>query len=176
MTVKIRSKNERQRGYSSHGWGHKKKHRGAGNRGGRGRAGYTKHKFVYALIHGHYEGGKLAETGFKTHPSQIEHIRSINLFQLEELAGDKKEINLADYNIQKVLGGGKFSKKLTVKADYFSASALEKIEKAGGKAVPLVESFEKVQEAPKEKAKESKPAEKKEKSESKEIKPKETSE
>jgi large subunit ribosomal protein L15 len=34
----------------------------------------------------------------------------------------------------KVLGNGELSKKLTVKADKFSKSAVEKIEKAGGKA------------------------------------------
>ena len=34
----------------------------------------------------------------------------------------------------KVLGNGELSKKLTVKADKFSKSAAEKIEKAGGKA------------------------------------------
>ena len=34
-----KSKVKTQRGTSSHGWGHKKKHRGAGNRGGKGMAG-----------------------------------------------------------------------------------------------------------------------------------------
>jgi large subunit ribosomal protein L15 len=34
----------------------------------------------------------------------------------------------------KILGNGNISKKLTVKADYFSASAASKIEEAGGKA------------------------------------------
>ena len=34
----------------------------------------------------------------------------------------------------KVLGNGELNKKLTVKADKFSKSAVEKIEKAGGKA------------------------------------------
>ena len=34
----------------------------------------------------------------------------------------------------KVLGGGELEKKLTVKAEKFSKSAAEKIEKAGGKA------------------------------------------
>ncbi|MBQ6501674.1 MAG: uL15 family ribosomal protein, partial [Mogibacterium sp.] len=33
-----------------------------------------------------------------------------------------------------VLGNGELSKKLTVKAEKFSKSAVEKIEKAGGKA------------------------------------------
>ena len=34
-----KSKVSRMRGTSSHGWGHKKKHRGAGHRGGKGLAG-----------------------------------------------------------------------------------------------------------------------------------------
>ena len=34
----------------------------------------------------------------------------------------------------KILGNGTIEKKLTVKADKFSATAIEKIEKAGGKA------------------------------------------
>ena len=34
----------------------------------------------------------------------------------------------------KILGDGELTKKLTVKANAFSASAKEKIEKAGGKA------------------------------------------
>ena len=37
----------------------------------------------------------------------------------------------------KVLGNGNLEKKLTVKAKYFSKSAIEKIEKAGGKAEVL---------------------------------------
>ncbi len=42
MTINKRKKNARQRGSWTHGWGSKKKHRGAGNRGGRGMAGTGK--------------------------------------------------------------------------------------------------------------------------------------
>jgi len=42
----------------------------------------------------------------------------------------------------KVLGDGNLTKKLTVIAHAFSASAKEKIEKAGGKAVTIFESLE----------------------------------
>ena len=42
MTVNKRKKNSRQRGSHTHGWGAMKKHRGAGNRGGRGAAGSGK--------------------------------------------------------------------------------------------------------------------------------------
>ena len=39
MLNKKRTKSSRQRGSMTHGWGHKKKHRGAGNRGGKGLSG-----------------------------------------------------------------------------------------------------------------------------------------
>lgn len=39
MLKNKKSKSVRQRGQSSHGWGHKKKHRGSGHRGGFGLAG-----------------------------------------------------------------------------------------------------------------------------------------
>ena len=42
MVINKRKKNSRQRGSWTHGWGEKKKHRGAGHRGGRGRAGTGK--------------------------------------------------------------------------------------------------------------------------------------
>ena len=42
------------------------------------------------------------------------------------LVGDKKPV--------KILGDGELTKKLTVKANAFSAAAKEKIEKAGGSA------------------------------------------
>ena len=42
MVVRKRKKNSRQHGSTTHGWGAMKKHRGAGNRGGRGLAGTGK--------------------------------------------------------------------------------------------------------------------------------------
>jgi len=50
-----------------------------------------------------------------------------------------KAKNLANYNyrVLKVLGTGEITKALTVSAHKFSASAKEKIEKAGGKIVVL---------------------------------------
>jgi len=44
----------------------------------------------------------------------------------------------------KVLGDGEFTKKLTIHAHFFSKSAIEKIEAAGGKAVvvPVVKQKE----------------------------------
>ena len=43
----------------------------------------------------------------------------------------------ANYDQLKILGNGELTKKLTVKAHQFSASAQEKITKAGGKVEAL---------------------------------------
>jgi len=69
----------------------------------------------------------------------------VNLERLAEL--DVKEIGLDDYKklglasskkaLIKVLGSGELTAALTIHAHKFSKSAVEKIEKAGGKAVVL---------------------------------------
>lgn len=56
----------------------------------------------------------------------------IKEISLESLKALKKADSSAD--ALRVLGNGEISRKVTVKARYFSPSAKEKIEKAGGKA------------------------------------------
>ena len=63
---------------------------------------------------------------------QLDKYEDGAVISLETLINDgvvRKELNGL-----KVLGGGKITKKLTVQATVFSASAKEKIEAAGGKA------------------------------------------
>ena len=95
-----------------------------------------------------FEGGqlpiyrKLPKRGFTNHFSKEYAI--INLNRLEELFDDGSVVDietlLAEGALRKeldglkVLGEGELTKKLTVKAAVFSASAKEKIEAAGGKA------------------------------------------
>jgi len=143
MTISRRKKRTRQ--VRTTGWGHKKKHRGKGSRGGRGRAGLHKHHFVYAIKHNLFNKGRLSERGFKTKPTQNK-INAINISQIEEeiprlleskLAekeGKTTKIDCEALGIQKILGGGKISTPMHVKARSFSESAKQKIEKAGGKA------------------------------------------
>ena len=71
----------------------------------------------------------------------------INVYDLEKYfsAGDEVTLEALDktpllghrYDLLKVLGDGELTKKLTVSAHRFSKSAVEKIEKAGGKVVVL---------------------------------------
>lgn len=101
-----------------------------GGRGGKGYSGSKKHRKSWIL---RYEPSHLGKRGFVSKTSKF--VRSINLRDLEALAGDKDEIVLADLGYDKVLGSGNITKKLTVKAKAFSRAAKEKIEKAGGKAI-----------------------------------------
>lgn len=78
--------------------------------------------------------------GFKNTRKKINNV--INVWQLENF----KDGSVVDYdflkknglimkksNPVKILGNGKLTKKITVKANYFSRSAAAEIEKAGGK-------------------------------------------
>ena len=131
------------RGSRTCGGGTHKNRRGAGNRGGRGKAGGCKHHFVRAMLRG-YSYGK---HGFKL-PAEISRdVSIVNVGELDELAPYLVEeglaeikdgayhINLENLEIEKVLGSGRVTKNLVVTSEGFSASAREKIEAAGGSCI-----------------------------------------
>jgi large subunit ribosomal protein L15 len=111
-------------------------HKGQGSRSG------------FSLMRG-FEGGqmplhrRLPKRGF-TNIFRTEYA-VINLDRIAELG--VKEINLEDYKklglsskknaLIKILGSGELKSAITIQAHKFSKSAVEKIEKAGGKAVVL---------------------------------------
>jgi large subunit ribosomal protein L15 len=78
--------------------------------------------------------------GFKNTRKKINNI--VNVWQLEKFENDsvvdydflkKNSLIMKKPGPLKVLGNGKLTKKITVKADYFSKNAEAKIKKAGGK-------------------------------------------
>ena len=166
-----RKKKSRLRGTHTHGWGAKKKHRGAGHRGGRGNAGTGKRGdstkpsiWKNTKYFGKYGFKKLS-------PSPV--INTINLQDIEfhtpkweaakliEKKGDTYIVDLKKLGFNKVLGSGAITQKYKITASYFSAKASEKIQAAGGEAifleVPIKESKEKeeiAKETPAEKSKE----------------------
>ncbi len=138
---------QKMRGTRTCGAGSHKKNRGKGNRGGRGMAGTHKGKWTWVVKNAPNYFGR--EKGFKM--PNPERSTIINLHELDErieelisegLAkkkGDKVEIDITDINCDKVLGKGKITKPLIVKAPSFSGIAKRKIEEAGGEAVSLGE-------------------------------------
>lgn len=131
MVVRKRKKITKQRGKKWHGYGSKKKHRGAGSRGGRGKAGMFKHKKILAIKTGHQFGKR----GFKI--PEKKRIKVINLRDLDKLTGKlgKTEIDLKQLGYQKVVSHGKLTKPITVKVEKITERAKNKIEEVGGKVI-----------------------------------------
>jgi len=139
------NKKKRQRGSRTHGGGTHKNRRGAGHRGGRGRAGRDKHEFH------NYE--PLGKHGFNRPETVQDEVREVTVQELDENAALYVAEGLAeetdggyridardvaddgyDADVVKVLGDGQVRNELSVVADAFTASAVEKLESAGGSA------------------------------------------
>ena len=136
MTTNRRKKNMKQRGHHTHGWGHKKKHRGAGNRGGRGMAGSGKRADQKKIsILQKYGTKYFGKYGFKI--KNKKELKTINIYEI-----DKSGQDLLDLKNYKVLGTGNITRKVKVIADKFSKKALEKIKKAGGEGIVKGEANE----------------------------------
>jgi large subunit ribosomal protein L15 len=111
---------------------------GRGNKGQKSRSG--------GKTYAGFEGGqmplyrRLAHRGFSNHPFRKEY-QTVNLSEIERAFGDSGTVDTAELIKKglikkslpvKILGNGEISKKLSFKVAAVSASAKEKIEKAGG--------------------------------------------
>ena len=149
MVVHRKKKVGKYRGHTTHGGGHRKKRRGAGSRGGRGRAGSGKRS-------GHKKNlfSPLGPHGFTSIYQQEERVVNLSYFTPERVqlllqqGKAKKEgeyivIDLTQLGYQKVLGTGSshspLSKlklpKLKLMALAWSKQAEERITAAGGSIV-----------------------------------------
>jgi large subunit ribosomal protein L15 len=118
---------------------------GNGKTAGRGQKGQGARSGTGGMLY--FEGGqmplyrRLPKRGFKNILADV--VVNVNVGQLDvfdngsevdEQALRDKGLVKGRFDRLKVLGNGELNKKLTVKAHGFSAGALAKIEKAGGKA------------------------------------------
>jgi large subunit ribosomal protein L15 len=116
---------------------------GRGQKGQKARAGGNINKK-------HFQGGqtpiqrRLPKRGFRNPLADI--VVNVNVGDLEAfdngaqvdlIALHERRLVQGRFDVLKVLGDGELTKKLTVTAHRFSKGAVEKIEKAGGKAVVL---------------------------------------
>jgi len=164
MLKNKKSKSVRMRGTSSHGWGHKKKHRGAGHRGGVGLAGTGKRgdvkkcsvltnalklrKSISAskgiklakVQFGQDYFGKRGFTSIKTKKQNVLSLSYIennfeNMIDNGLIVKNKDELILDTVLLKydKVLGKGKFTRKINFIVNSISASAQKRIEELNGK-------------------------------------------
>lgn len=143
MTVNRRKKDVKFRGSHTHGWGSKKKHRGSGNRGGKGRAGTGKRadQNKPSIWHEQYFGKHgFTHRGAATHnPVNIEFLDQ-NIEKLVKSNVAKQQngafvINIADIGFDKLLGKGRVTKKLVITAGFASSRAVEAVKEAGGEVI-----------------------------------------
>ncbi|RKY39723.1 MAG: 50S ribosomal protein L15 [Candidatus Omnitrophota bacterium] len=121
-------------------------HGGTSCRGNKGQKARTGKKIRLG-----FEGGQMPlirrvpKRGFSNERFRKERINIVNLSMLSSnLPEESKEIDVQTLREMglikrkgkvKVLGKGEIDRPLLIKADYFSRSARQKIEKAGGKAI-----------------------------------------
>ncbi len=121
----VRPKTKEKRGHRTYHGKHKNM-RGGGTRGGRGDSGKCKHHFMRSIL----LGTEMGKHGFVRLPLS-EEIDVVNVDELDQLAGPDGKVEI---NELKVLGRGRVTRKLEVKALGFTATAKSKIEAAGGQA------------------------------------------
>ena len=136
MKLKKKRKSVRMRGTRLHGYA-MKKHKGSGNRGGKGMAGTGKradHKKSYVIKYMYPYFGK---QGFTSRSTEKKVNKVINV---EDIQNNYKPGNI-DLSEYKILGKGEIKDKFIIKAESASKSAIQKIEKAGGK-IEIAEKIE----------------------------------
>jgi len=114
-------------------------------KGGKGKAGMHKHKWTYVVK---YEPEYFSKKGFRC-PTGIGELKTINVGELDEMVnklvsesrlkkeGEKYIVNLEELGYEKLLGEGKITRPLIVKAKLYSKNAQEKIQSLGGQLVKL---------------------------------------
>ncbi|WP_048149436.1 uL15m family ribosomal protein [Palaeococcus ferrophilus] len=144
--IRRKKKVRKLRGSHTHGWGCKKKHRGGGHKGGKGMAGTgkrSKAKWTWVIK---YMPDHLGKRGFHRPKAVQREVVAVNLRFIDEHLDELMAIGYAyeeDGRVivdttqfaDKVLGTGRLSRPLIIKAYAFSPKAQERIEEAGGEAL-----------------------------------------
>ncbi len=138
-----KKKTKKHRGSRTHGRGIKGG-RGAGERGGRGKAGLQKHKYISTMKEDpNYFGPK----GFSRPQSLVKEPKIINIYDIEmnmdefiEMGIAKKEgsiyhVDLSKAGYDKLLGGGKARYQMKITIPSSSERAIVKVQESGGEVI-----------------------------------------
>ncbi|MFH1316106.1 MAG: uL15 family ribosomal protein [Candidatus Woesearchaeota archaeon] len=144
MVINKRKKNTRQRGSMTHGWGAKKKHRGSGNRGGKGNAGTGKRGDQNKPSI--WENPYFGKIGFGTKKKGKKE-KGISIRKIEQTLerltkegsavkkGDGFEINLEKAGYDKLLSQGKANQKYIIHVKSASKKSIDKIKEKKGDVI-----------------------------------------
>ncbi len=136
-------KSRSQRGSNTCGGGPGRNRRHSGHKGGKGQAGSDKHRYRETILSDPKYFGK---HGFTRPPQLTDEVETVNVGELDEYVeelvenglvekdNDEYIIDADELGFDKILGSGKVTHSLKVKAKDFSDSAKRKLEDAGGEA------------------------------------------
>ena len=146
MVVRRKKKSRYYRGSRTHGWGRVGQHRRSGRKGGRGMAGYHKHKWSWTIK---YAPDLFGKHGFTRHPSIVPAWRIINVGRLDEMVDEllvkglarieegKVHVDITQLGFNKLGGTGRVTRPLVVKTVEATEKAVEKVRTAGGEVITL---------------------------------------
>lgn len=145
MAIRLR-KSRRQRGSRYCGWGQIGQHRQSGSRGGVGQAGKHKHFWIRTVIEepDHF-GHPQTKSHHKINVKKWANLRDLDLLYFKQIKNGTTEsetLDLTTLGINKLLGGGKVTTKMTVKVEQISRRAVEKIKAIGGNVISNEHSSE----------------------------------
>lgn len=140
MVVTKRKKVRKYRAQTTHGGGHRKKRRGAGSRGGRGRAGSGKRAGHKKLKLGRKKGFLPRRSYAAIKTINVDYFTPETVAQLLKegkiiKTGDSFKINLSELGYQKLLGTGNTDLRLVITVPLCSERAAEKIKAGGGEVI-----------------------------------------
>jgi len=157
MATRLR-KTRKLRGGRHMGWGQVAQHRSFGHKGGLGRAGHLKHLASTVIKEDQDHFGH--ESTHRPISVSIITKKWINVRDLDDLfaksgksENSKNILDLTSLEYDKLLGGGKTTNAYTIKVKYATASAQEKVAKAGGEVTLPVQKINKNTEVPLEEKK-----------------------
>ncbi len=139
MATRLR-KTRKFRGSRTHGWGQIGQHRASGHKGGLGKAGMHKHLFSSLLKDDPDHFGH--DSTHPPHPNITRKwvsVRDLDDFfaKYGKQEGGKKVLDLDNAGYDKLLGGGQLKNAYSIKIRQYTASAEEKIKKAGGEVLAV---------------------------------------
>lgn len=146
MVRRFDKKSRKYRGSRTHGWGRVGQHRSSGSSGGRGRTGLHKHKWSWVMKYAEDTNGYpfYGKHGFEQPKAIVAARLAVNVGELdamlEELVAKglvqviegKYVIDLPKLGFNKLLGRGKVTKPMVIRAVRVSRKAEEKVRAAGG--------------------------------------------
>jgi len=143
-------KTRKKRATRTHGYGRIGQHRGGGQRGGRGKAGFHKHGWTYVVKH---EPDYFGKKGFMSPRSLGQKTNVINVGELDELIermgaegqlekkGGKVLLDLDKLGYDKLLGSGHITKPILIKVASHSEEAAKKVQEVGGQILEETEQL-----------------------------------